>query len=340
MATIKDVARSAEVSVGTVSKVVSKDPTVKARLKERVERAITELGYKPNLRARALRTNQVTIIGLIVPDISNPFFAHLGKCVEAEAAAHGHTVMLANSDDDPAQEARQVEALANQLPKGLIVVGSGNASQKTNSYALPIISVDRRFGDHQLIATDHEGASALVADHLYQLGHKRIAYISGPNSTEVGRLRRAGFCNRLEQIMDQDKEVELTVVEGLFDYGSGEKLARALLSPLGDELNDTRPTAIAAASDQQAIGALRTARDLGISVPQALSIAGFDDIELARLVVPRLTSVSQRVEQLAKAAVQAILNAGDAPQADISVEADLVPRNSTAQLQRPCAKTE
>lgn len=328
MATIKDVARSAEVSVGTVSKVVSKDPTVKARLKERVERAIIELGYKPNLRARALRTNKVTIIGLIVPDISNPFFAQLAKCIEAEAAAHGHTVMLANSGDDAAQEARQIEALANQLPRGLIVVGSGHSEEKVTTYTLPIVAVDRRFGNYQLIATDHKSASALVADHLYELGHKHIAYISGPSSTEVGRHRRAGFCNRIKQIMDNDKQVELTVVEGRFDYASGEKLARALLT----STTTPPPTAIAAASDQQAIGALRTARDLGILIPDALSIAGFDDIDLARLVVPRLTSISQRVDQIAKNSVHAILNAETSDNQDISIAADLVVRNSTAKL--------
>jgi LacI family transcriptional regulator len=240
--------------------------------------------------------------------------------------------MLANSDDDPAQEARQIEALANQLPRGLIVVGSGHSAQNAESYGLPIVSVDRRFGEHQLIATDHEGASALVADHLYELGHKRIAYISGPSTTEVGRLRRAGFCNRLEQIMQQDKAVKLTVVEGHFDYASGEKFARALLSPEADIPPEARPTAIAAANDQLAIGALRTARDLGIPVPEALSIAGFDDIDLARLVVPRLTSVCQRVEDLAKAAVHAILHAETTAQKDISIAADLVPRNSTARL--------
>ena len=122
MTTVKDVARKAQVSIGTVSKVLSKDPTVKAALRDRVMGAVEQLGYRPNLAARALRTNKLNIIGLVVPDISNPFFAQLAKDVEAEAAKHEHMVMLANSDDDPVVENRQIESLLAQLPRGLIIV--------------------------------------------------------------------------------------------------------------------------------------------------------------------------------------------------------------------------
>ena len=177
MTTVKDVARKAQVSIGTVSKVLSKDPTVKTALRDRVIGAVEQLGYRPNLAARALRTNKLNIIGLVVPDISNPFFAQLAKDVEAEAAKHEHMVMLANSDDDPVVENRQIESLLAQLPRGLIIVGSVDLSIVPIKTDIPIISVDRRYADYKLITANHESGSALVAKHLFDLGHRRICLL-------------------------------------------------------------------------------------------------------------------------------------------------------------------
>ena len=326
MATVKDVAREAEVSIGTVSKVLSEDPTVKSALRERVKAAIDHLGYRPNLVARALRTNKLNMLGLIVPDISNPFFAQLAKHIEAEAVKRAHTVLLANSDDDPVVEARQIETLLEQSLRGLIIVGSVDQSTAHIQTNVPIISVDRRYGNYKLISANHESGSALVAEHLYALGHRRIAYISGPLSTEVGRLRKKGFCDRLQQLAENQHALELQSIEGHFDYTSGEDIARELLS----HRTDFQPTAIAAASDQQAIGALRVARDFGIQVPSKLSIAGFDDIALANLVVPRLTSVSQRTDEMAKIAVDYLLSDERLARDDQFVETILCSRGSTA----------
>ena len=328
MVTVKDVAREARVSVGTVSKVLSKDITVKAALRDRVMTAVEQLGYRPNLAARALRTNKLNILGLVVPDISNPFFAQLAKDIEAEAAKQLHTVMLANSDDDPRIETRQIEALLEQSLRGLIVVSSvdGLVTPVTPvATDVPIISVDRRYAHYDLVAADHESGSALVAEHLFNLGHRKFAYISGPQSTEVGRLRKKGFCDQLHRMSKVGHALELQTIEGHFDYVSGEEIARELLSA---DLTK-RPTAIAAASDQQAIGALRIARDLGIDVPSELSIAGFDDITLADLVVPRLTSVSQQTDRMAHLAVHRLLSIEPQSVGDEFVETLLCPRGST-----------
>lgn len=325
MVTVRDVAREARVSVGTVSKVLSKDPTVKIALRDRVVTAVEQLGYRPNMAARALRTNKLNMLGLVVPDITNPFFAQLAKAIEAEAAKQLHTVMLTNSDDDKRVEARQIETLLEQSPRGLIVVGSANPSGAPIATEVPIISVDRRYGTYDLIATDHESGSALIAEHLYNLGHRRIAYISGPKSTEVGHLREKGFREQLLRMSESGDPIDLQTIEGHFDYISGEEIARELLSV--ETAN--RPTAIAAASDQQAIGALRKARDLGISVPTELSVAGFDDITLADLVVPRLTSVSQQTDRMAQLAVHRLLSVEPHSVGDELVEPLLCPRGST-----------
>jgi LacI family transcriptional regulator len=277
------------------------------------------------LAARALRTNKLNILGLVVPDISNPFFAQLAKDIEAEAAKQSHTVMLANSDDDPRTETRQIEALLEQSLRGLIVVGSVDGSVTPIATDVPIISVDRRYAQYDLVAADHESGSALVAEHLFNLGHRKVAYISGPQSTEVGRLRQKGFCDQLHRMSKVGDDLELQTIEGYFDYVSGEGIARELLS--ADVTK--RPTAIAAASDQQAIGALRIARDLGIDVPSELSIAGFDDITLADLVVPRLTSVSQQTDRMAHLAVHRLLSIEPQSVGDEFVETLLCPRGST-----------
>lgn len=328
MSTVKDVAQRAGVSVGTASKVLSRNPTVKPALRERVMRAVDELGYKPNLAARALRTNKVNVIGLVVPDISNPYFAQLVKCVEAEASKQGHMVMMVNTDDDPEIETVQINALLAQSLHGLIVIGSTERDMEPINTSVPIVSLDRRFLNYQLISADHIGGSAQVAEHLFNLGHRRIAYISGQLSTEVGRLRKKGFCDRLAVLSGKTKPLQLTSIEGQFDYTSADEIARSLLSVDAAK----RPTAIATASDQQAIGVLRAARDLNIEVPQQLSIVGFDDIILAELVVPRLTSVSQNTVEMARLAVQCLLSEISTPQKDHLIATDLKERGSTASV--------
>lgn len=325
MPTIKDVARKAGVSVGTVSRVLSRNETVKEPLKLRVMAAMQELNYKPNLAARALRTNSIEVIGLVVPDITNPFFSQLAKNIEMEAAKRGHSVMLANSHDDIEAEQTQISVLLDRSVCGVIVVATSDGGQPHKA-DVPIVSLDRRFGTCPLVATDHFDGSQKIADHLVGLGHRRIAYIAGPQSMEVARQRRDGFIARIEALSTPDDPITLSVHEGQFDYDSGEEIGRAILK---DAPAGTRPTAIAAASDQQAIGVLRCARDLKLAVPQDLSVTGFDDITLASLVVPRLTTLRQPIERLAVTAVERVL-AGEAASVDEAIVGEVVVRESTA----------
>ncbi len=330
MPTVKDVAKRAGVSVGTVSRVLSKNTTVKQPLKERVLSAMNELDYKPNLVARALRTNRIDVIGLVVPDITNPFFAQLAKCIETEAALRDHSVMLANSHDDEQTERKQISALLDRAPRGIIVVAaadSGTLGYETN---VPIVSLDRRYDGYPLVSTDHSHGSAAIADHLHQLGHRRIAYIAGPQNTEVGRLRKDSFVTRMTQLNIKEDPVELQIFEGQFDYGAGEDIGRTILAGPDHK----RPSAIAAASDQLAIGVLRAARDLKIDVPVDLSVTGFDDISLASLVVPRLTTIRQPFNKLARTALLRIF-APDSTADEIELEGELIVRGSTAAPRQP-----
>lgn len=327
MPTIKDVARKAGVSVGTVSRVLANNETVKQPLKLRVQAAMKALDYKPNLAARALRTNSIDVVGLVVPDITNPFFAQLAKNIEMEAAKRNHSVMLANSHDDADTEKTQISALLDRSVCGVIVVATsdGNITHKAD---VPIVSLDRRFGSYPLVATDHFDGSERIADHLYELGHRRIAYIAGPLSVEVARTRREGFVSRIKALSSASDPIELTVHEGQFDYDSGEELGRLILDRASA---DKRPTAIAAASDQQAIGVLRCARDLKLDVPSDLSVTGFDDITLASLVVPRLTTIRQPIEALAAAAVDQVFETKPSG-GDTAIAGKVIDRESTASV--------
>ncbi|MGG7581530.1 LacI family transcriptional regulator (plasmid) [Rhizobium sp. YTUHZ045] len=332
MPTVKDVAEYAGVSVGTVSRVLSGEAAVKPMLRERVNDAISALGYRPNVTARALRTSRTDVIGLVVPDITNPFFAQLAASVERAALECGHSLMLASSHNDSEAEQSHVSAFLDRSVRGIIVVASSDGSGLDLPASVPVISLDRRFGAFPLVSTNHAQAATLIADHLYGLGHRRIAYIAGPTDTEAGRIRKEAFISRMDGFGKTGEPVELEIAHGRFDYESGERIARELLS----RPPQSRPTAIAAASDQQAIGALRAARDLKIDVPRKLSVTGFDDISLANLVVPRLTTIRQPADMLARRAVSLLLEEPPG-KGDEMVDGSLIVRGSSGPCPQPGA---
>ncbi len=221
--TIKDVAARAVVSVGTVSRVLAKEASVKQHLRERVEAAISELGFRPNLVARALRTSQIEVLGLVVPDITNPFFAHLAKNIESEAGRRGHSVMLANSHNDLEAERKHINILLDRSVRGILIAAASDSRAFDIKTNVPVVSLDRRLGNFPLVSTDNVTASALMADHLYDLGHRRIAYLAGPQNTEVGRLRLQGFVGRLEELSRLKGSVDVQMFSAQFDYAAGEK---------------------------------------------------------------------------------------------------------------------
>lgn len=321
MVNIKDVAARANVSVGTVSRVLAKNETVGKELRELVEATIRELNFRPSGVARGLRRSRTDMIGLVIPDITNPFFAELAKHVEASASQAGFSVLLSITNDDPKIELSQIETLLRSYPTGLIVVPTQFGAPAKWQSDIATVAVDRRLKNYPLISVDHYAGAGLAAQHLLQLGHRRIAYIAGPNESPVSRERRKGFLDTLIAAGIQPE-----VVEGHFDYQSGEVLGKRLLS----SPEDVRPTAIATASDQQAIGLMRAASDLDLKVPDNLSIIGFDDIPLANLITPRLTTISQPVEQIAARAVAFVIGENAAGTNAGLLDATLVIRNSTA----------
>lgn len=298
-ALIREVARHARVSIGTVSRVIHSHPSVNPVLQARVQKAIEELGYRPNLLARGLRERRSRSLGLIIPDVTNPFFAEVVKALERQASKVGYTVILGNSEESPDAERLYIEIFMGRMVDGLIVVPSLETKQLDVAAECPIVLMDRSLPGHALVASDHSGGARSAVEHLLELGHRRIACIAGPRETAVASERYEGYCQAM-------KAAKLTwgaktTEHGTFDYDAGYKGATALLK------RDPRPTAIFASSDQQAVGAMRAAADNGLGVPQELSVVGFDDIPLGALLTPRLTTVRQSFDALSELAVSQLL---------------------------------
>lgn len=313
----------AGVSIGTVSRVLSQNHTVGEDLKKRVHAAVEQLNYRPNQAARAMRTKKVNILGLVVPDIRNPFFADIASEVEFAAERNGYSVLIANSRGDHDRELRQIHSMLERSVSGMIVVACSDQEHTSlQNIDTPIMSLDRRLGSYPLATVDNTVMSAELGRHIADCGHKHVAYITGPLSTQIARDRREGFERGFRAVADT--ESVLDVIEGTFSFDSGERHAKALMT------KPDRPSAIIGANDQIAIGVLRVARDLGIDVPKEVSVAGFDDSILAPLSVPSLTTVAQPVAQMATTAVQRLL--GEASDhTDILLPSTLVIRDSTRQ---------
>jgi LacI family transcriptional regulator len=324
-AKIRDVAARAGVSVGTVSRVLAGNPAVKHGPLLRVKAAIEELGYRPNQLARALRSNRINVIGLLIPDILNPYFAQLANELERIAADAGYALILSSSHNDPKREARQLIAVLEQKPVAIIFVPTSEKLAADVPAPTRALSIDRPAIGYAGITVNQQQGAAAALDHLVDLGHRRIAYLAGPDTTINARERLKGFLDRAAAITATGIPLSIDVHHGEFDFQSGEQIARELLGkPKGE-----RVTAIAAASDQQAIGAIRAARDLGLAVPSDLSVVGFDDITLASLIVPRLTTVQQPVAEMAETAVRAVTAFEASPQSQEFL-ARLIVRDSTA----------
>lgn len=303
---IREVARRAGVSLGTVSRVINRNPTVAPALRERVEVVIKELGYRPNTLARGLRSQRTHTLGLIIPDVTNPFFSELVREIEQAAGRNGYSIILGNSGESRSSEQLYLDMLADRQVDGLIIipgVGTRSISPPRN---IPIVIVDRPLPHFPVLASDHRKGAKQAVEYLIKLGHRRIACIAGPPRLIVAAERYRGY----RQVMERHFQAPNLVKRGLiefanFDYESGYQAALQLLK------TNRKPTAIFASSDQHAIGALRAARDAGLEVPHDLSIIGFDDIPLAALVTPRLTTVAQPIAAISERAVAVVLRIRD-----------------------------
>ncbi|WP_034294060.1 LacI family DNA-binding transcriptional regulator [Herbaspirillum sp. RV1423] len=303
MATIKDVARQAGVSYTTVSHVLNKTRPVSVDARDRVLAAVEALAYVPSALARSLRSNATGSIGLIIPNNTNPYFSEVARGIEDSCYAAGYSVILCNSDDDPAKQRDYLNVLLTKRCDGLIVATLAQTDgELLRKMKVPTVLLDRAPKDMaiDLVAVDNAAGGALAAQHLLSLGRRRIACIAGPQSLDISAERIAGLRKSLSEAGVLLQDDMLAYAD--FTSAGGYAAARALLTA------PMRPDAIFCCNDLMAIGALRAAAERGIEVPEALSVVGFDDIDLARFVHPPLTSVAQNTRRLGQLTAQCLLD--------------------------------
>lgn len=327
--TTHDVARRAGVSQATVSLVLGGNPRarVAAATRERVVRAADELGYRPNILARGLVRGRSYAIGVVVPDLSNPFFLDVVTGAQRVAAEAGYAVLP--GDTRETTPARHLEMLRARLVDGVIIDGVGAAGLPGDALSdLKAVVVDEPSERWPGIASDALAAGRLAAEHLLALGHRRLAFV-GPSTDVHGfRMRERGFFQAL-------RAAGLTLTTDLLrrvtpNVAGGQRGMKALLAL------PERPTAVFCGNDLIAMGALKAALTAGIDVPGALSIMGCDDVEMARVVTPELTTIAIPARELGARAARLLLRQLDGEELPLkparALPVRLVVRGTTAEL--------
>ncbi len=304
-ATIGDVAAEAGVHASTVSRVLNDHAgtTVRPATRERVLAAADRLGYRASGLARGLRLQRTLTLGMLVPDITNPFFSSIIKGAEDAARERGYNLLLCNSEDDPEREASCLHALREHQVDGLLIASSRMADdtiEELRGEGYPFVLINRATDDagDLAVVVDNRAAAVAVVAYLASLGHHRVGHIAGPRDTTTGVERLEGFRTGVARHGLAD-EPDLIVEADAFSAEAGHHALGIMLA------GPAKPTAVFAANDLIAIGMLQRLREAGTSVPAGLSIVGFNDIPLAGLLEPALTTV--RVPQLEMGVVGAHL---------------------------------
>lgn len=327
---MRDVAHQAGVSISTVSHVVNNTRAVSDEARSRVLAAMKTLGYKPNALAQNLRRQQTSSIGMIVPDSANPFFAEVARGIEDTSFEQNHSVILCNTDGDVDKQATHTDLLIKNQVAGILFVAAGISTELVEDLQarqVPLVVVDREVPDVAVdtVLTNHLQGGRLATQHLLDLGHRRIACISGGSDLSPSAERLTGY----QQILQENDLPfdESLVMKGDFQYESGYRAAQQLLA-LADP-----PTAVFACNDLMAVGVISAAIQLGLRVPQDLSVVGFDDVRLASFTNPPLTTIAQPTYEIGVIAATMLLEQAQnlaAPPRTRRLDTHLVIRSSTA----------
>ncbi len=297
-----DVAKLAGTSPALVSYVLNGGPrSVAPQTRQRILEAIDTLGYRPNLAARSLRMARGHILGLLLPDSSNPFFAELASIVEISAYDRGYPVMVGNTADDPEREISYMRAFVDRQVEGLIAITSSGSEALAAEWAavtVPVVALDRIIDPSRIahVLVDGEQGALEGTRHLIEHGHHRIACVSGPDlPTTAERVR--GYRTAIEEAGLAPGPVVGATFGGAAGYGALEQL-------MG---RDPRPTAVLVTSDLQALGLLRAAYDAGLRVPEDLAVVAFDGIAYGAYTRPGLTTYAQPVQDLGTRATELLI---------------------------------
>lgn len=331
-ATIREVARAAGVSPATVSHALSGKRSVSAHTSERIFRAINELGYRPNQLAASMRAGRTMTIGAIVPDIANPYFGQTIAALERTAGPHGYTVMVGSSELDAQLEARHVKSLVDRKADVIVYLGGTTARNAALVDAVQggaaVVAVDEAFDwlpdKAACITVDNEVGGALAAQHLISLGHHNLAVISGVTGLPTARERLRGF----ELAAERAERTPRCIAAEAYTIEAGRQAGGSLLARFPEV------TGVFCANDLLALGLSQIAAETGRRVPEDLSIVGFDDMFVSRLITPALTTVRQPVQRIGELAAEVAIGLAshsreDSPRHVLPVE--LIVRASTAQ---------
>lgn len=332
-ATIKDIAKKAGVSITTVSRVINGSPKgVGEKTRKRVEKVAKELNYSPNFVARSLVMKKTQAIGVIIPDISNPFFPELIRGIEDRAAKENYSLILCNSDGDETKEQAYMKLLKDKGTDGIIYTGVHGLdvarSRFLKTLGVPFVCLDRAPAEENMDSVCDDGAQGMyeMVRYLIQKGHEKIAYFTGDMAASTAKERKKGYEGALKEngICLQ----EALVVAGLFDVESGRLGVETLIDRKVDF------TAIACANDLIAMGALLALRARNISVPAQVSVTGYDDIQMAQHCFPALTTMAQNKYELGKSTVHLLLQKMKQKTTDghtVTFQSTLILRDSVAQ---------
>jgi len=321
----------AKVSIATVSRTINGSPVVSDRLSKRVWQAIEQLNYFPNTHARSLVSGRSRILGIIVENITNPFFPELIQSFEEIAVAHGYEILVSSSNSDPAVLTTCVRRMIERKVEGVAMLTFGEEEPVLDQLAfheIPLVLAEFKLEDPKAstILLDYATGIRAAIDHLTELGHRKIAFLAGPHKIHSAITRENNFRSAMEAVgLPVQKKWVIECDHTLKGGVTGFERLQAL---------SARPTAILCSNDMTAIGVLRAAYHQGLRVPQDLSVIGLDDIDFAEFTLPPLTTIRLSRGDLARAAFEALRQQAEAAtnpkiQREFLVSTSLVLRGST-----------
>lgn len=320
---IRTVASAAGVSVATVSRVMNKLPTVDAQLSKKVWDAVHKLGYVPNRQARALVSGRSKLLGVIISDITNPFFPELIQGFEDKAIDVGYEALIGSTNHDLQRMQHCVQRMLERQVEGVAVMTFGIEEpllQRLSSEGIPMVFIDvaPRKKNISVIHVNYDQGIREAVQHLAALGHRRIGYIRGPHGLHSADARLKAFLSATERL--GIRVPDMCIFQGDHTAEGGSRGVEHLLSL------KQRPTAVMCSNDVSALGAMHAIFRAGLSIPDDISLIGFDDIKVTEYVRPAMTTIRMSGRDIAASAVYALLNPGTAPK---QVETNLVVRQTT-----------
>ena len=303
MPTVLDVAKRAGVAPITVSRVINNSGYISEETKSRVETAIKELGYVPNTLARGLRSKRTHTLALVVTDITNPYFTSMARGVEDVAGASNYTVIYCNTDESETKEEKYANMLAQRQVDGVLLVpacGNANTIKFLTSNGIAVVVLDRQISnvDADFVRSDSENGARQLTRLLIDLGHKRIAIVTGPENVSTAVDRVTGYKQALDEAGLSENE---QVYYGSFNQQTGYDSTRLAMMQLA------KPSAILAANNFILIGVVKALRELQLRVPEDVSVVGFDDFPESMLVKPYFTAAVQPAYEMGRLAAELLL---------------------------------